>query len=322
MSFFVEDAEVDPVKRAFSPKAGDAIALQGVIDSVRQVNPSTGWGFGRLYIKEKRIAVPFTGDVQDAYEGADVQLAGTWMEHRKFGWQLKATAVQVELASTANGVAAWLAHRMPDVGPVIAGRLVTHFDTDELWDVIENASHRLREVDGLGEHLEHGIVEAYAVFKHEREQFAGLAALGLKPPQIRAAIRLWAADALLTITDNPYVLMQLPGVGFKQADAIAMRNGMKRADPRRIHAGLVLAAVTGERDGHTCHRENKLTSIACGKDLLSLAPRLVRPHFASAVKAGLLKQASTGFYLPATLQAELDIADGVAALLDPERANS
>ncbi|MCB0060318.1 MAG: hypothetical protein KDE45_24930, partial [Caldilineaceae bacterium] len=157
--------------------------LVGKVDHVRVVNTDDGWGFGKLYVRNR--VVSFTGGVADLYEGCDARVQGTWQEHANYGWQVRARLVTLEVPDTAAGARAWLMHRFDDIGHVTATALVTTFPPPELWDVIENHPERLQEVHGIGEARATSIGHAYSVWKHEREQFEALADLGLKPGQIR-----------------------------------------------------------------------------------------------------------------------------------------
>jgi exodeoxyribonuclease V alpha subunit len=319
---FDEQAVADgSLERKLKPEAGIVVALDGAVDFVRLVNTQNGWGFGKLWLKKHRIVVPFVGLVEELYTGADIHLEGLWVQHAKFGWQVKAQLVEVVLPEDGAGVIAWLCHRMPDVGPLRAERLVQRFPPPELWRILEEEPERAAEVEGIGSVVAGSIADSYRLWKFEREQFTALAEFKLKPEQIRAAVQTWGAMACKTIEANPYALQELDGIGFKEADAIARRNGVKKIDPRRIVAGFGEATRLSERDGHTCRGRKKLCSIASSADVLNLGPQRVLPLFDAAVEAGVIVSGSAGIYRPATFAAEDTIAECISALLDPEGAN-
>lgn len=314
-------AEQSVLVRKLEPKAGQKASLVGVVDFVRIVNEQNGWGFAKLYLKKERVIVPIVGTIEELYEGADAEISGLWIEHPRFGWQVKTERILLALPSTGEGVVAWLCHRMPDVGPVRARRLVGHYPPPQLWDVMEGEPEKLEEVDGIGPQIAQQIIAAYHVWKYEREQFTALAQFGLRPEQIRAAVNAWGRNSVETVMANPYALRQLQGIGFKQADAIARKMGIKKVDPRRVFAGLAYAAEMQEREGHTCQSKKKLCSIACSADVLGLRPKFVVPLFDDAVAAGEVTELRGFFYRPAMARAESDLAARVLGLLDPEGAN-
>ncbi len=304
-------------------KDGAQVELTGVVDGLRIVNPRNGWGFGQLYVKAPRTAtVSFVGDIEEAYLGAEVKIVGVAKEHPKYGWQVAVSSLLVELATNVSGVAAWLAHRLPDIGPVLSSRIVNRWTPDELWAILEHSPEKLEEVEGIGPAIAHAAGEAYAFWKHEREQFSALSAYGLKPAQIREAVRTWGRDAAMVVSDDPYQLRHLRGVGFVSADAIARRMGLKRVDPRRIRAGLAEATRHSQREGHTCRTAKRLTSIAASPDILAIAPKFVMPEVEPAIVEQTLARGPYNgmIYAPEMCDSEIVLARGFARLLDPRAA--
>src|SRR6185503_9975723 len=110
-------AEDPAFAERMQPKDGGQVELSGQLESVRVVNTGSGWGFGKLYVREKRIVVSFTGNVASVYESAQVTLRGRWKEHERYGWQVDASAVIVDLPEDSIGVRMWLETHFPDIGP-------------------------------------------------------------------------------------------------------------------------------------------------------------------------------------------------------------
>lgn len=307
-------APAPPADKPFGDvEDGKAVDLRGTVEQVRVFNEGDGWGFGKLFTKGRTIA--FTGLVGALYEGGDVRVQGVWQEHPRFGWQIKARLLVSEVPDTAFGARAWLEHRFHDIGPVLSGRLVAAFPPPELWRVIEEEPTKLLAVEGVGQVRLDAIAQAYQAWAFEREQFEALAALSLSPAQIQKAVARWGREARALITENPYILMDLPGVGWKFADAAARKLGIKRADDRRVVAGLVYAMLCRERDGHTCGSAKGLRAAAAGVDILSLPIGKVAASWDSVLERRALIEAHGAFYRPETLRREQALARGIAALL-------
>ena len=295
---------------------GGPADLTGKLDQVRVVNLDDGWGFGKLYTKGQ--VVSFTGQVADLYEGADVRVQGTWQEHDRYGWQVRGRLVSLEVPGTAAGARAWLAYRFEDIGPTVALAIVTTFPPPELWEVLEHAPDRLQEVDGVGPVRAASIADAYAHWKHEREQFEALANLGLKPAQIRKAVDQWGKAAVATVEANPYRLRELPGIGWKFADNVAMKAGVKRGDARRIHAGLDYAMECREREGDTCAIGSALRTTAAAEDILNTRLAKVTEHWQGALDKGVIVERDGRFYRAPTLFHEEQLARCIARLMSTE----
>lgn len=307
--------------RAFNdPTPGEKVEVRGEVDFVRVVNERSGWGFAKLYVvsaEGKGVLVPIVGIVADLYDTAVAIAVGSWKRHQRYGLQVETQYVHVELPNTASGVAAWLEDRFPDIGPVRSRAIVSAFPPPLLWQVLAEEPKRLAEVEGIGEKLALACAQAYEIHKYEREAFVSLADMGLKSEQIRSAIRLWRGKAVEVLQANPFELRRLPGVTWKQTDAIAFRQGVRRDDTRRLVEGLRYAAEVLERQGHTCQIDKKLIVEASGSDILGVPTSQVDKAFDVAWTQGALVEGPTGaFYRPETAAAEERIAKTVLDFLN------
>jgi exodeoxyribonuclease V alpha subunit len=66
----------------------------------------------------------------------------------------------------------------------------------------------------------------------------------------RAEVR-FGRELPSVLRDDPYRLAELPGIGFKLADAAALHFGMDRRSPVRQAAAAVYVLAEAEQDGHT-----------------------------------------------------------------------
>ena len=101
-----------------------------------------------------------------------------------------------------------------------------------------------------------------------------LRALGLSPAQADWLQRKYRGKALDIAREDPYRLArEVPGVGFKTADAIASRLGLPEDSPKRIRAGIAHALRERADDGHVCFPFHRLVQEA--QALLQIDRRLV-----------------------------------------------
>jgi exodeoxyribonuclease V alpha subunit len=107
------------------------------------------------------------------------------------------------------------------VGPVSAKKLVRAFG-EKVFEVIESAPDRLREVDGIGPMRAASILAAWAEQKAVREIMVFLHSHGVGTARAVRIFRTYGSDAIQIMTKNPYRLARdIRGIGFKTADAIA-----------------------------------------------------------------------------------------------------
>ena len=69
-------------------------------------------------------------------------------------------------------------------------------------------------------------------------------------------VKTYGADAVQVMTENPYRLARdIRGIGFKTADAIAMRLGIEKTAMIRLRAGIAYALRRQWTEGHCgCRR--------------------------------------------------------------------
>ena len=105
-----------------------------------------------------------------------------------------------------------------------------------MFDIIEATPDRLREVDGIPVTSDNRIT-AWAEQKAVREIMVFLHSHGVGTARAVRIYKTYGPDAIQVMTENPYRLARdIRGIGFKTADAIAMKLGIEDrpgAGPRR-----------------------------------------------------------------------------------------
>ena len=136
------------------------------------------------------------------------------------------------------------------IGPVYAKKLVRCF-AEAVFDIIEGAPGRLREVDGIGEVRAKRIVAAWAEQKVIREIMVFLHSHGVGTARAVRIFKNYGSDAIQVMSENPYRLARdIRGIGFKTADAIAARLGFEKTALIRVRAGIGYALSEAMDEGH------------------------------------------------------------------------
>jgi hypothetical protein len=304
------------IENDLAPVANGAVELTGDLVGVRVVNTGSGWGFGRILEPRSNIDIPFTGIVSSLYDTARVTIRGRWKEHDKYGWQIEAQAVVVDLPADNFGVRMWFETHFPDIGPQRAASIIATFPPPGLWEVIEQTPERLEECEGIGPKLRESISLTYEFVKAERECYIELVNYGLKAEHIREAVKRWGRQTPKTLKEDPYRLVEVD-VPFKIVDGLGLRNGINRRDPRRIVAGHVFAMKQIEQDGHTCASIKALQSGVASSDVLSLSLRDVIAQWPAVVERQVLAEVAPGVVSLAYRAAqERSISDFVSSVVE------
>jgi exodeoxyribonuclease V alpha subunit len=188
--------------------------------------------------------------------GDDLLCTGAFSHHAKYGWQFAVETFRTALPHTPDGVMRWLITRVPGVGPAFARAIVNHFGAEEVFSELDRNPERLREVrTRSGRSISAKAVErAIAAWREVatvREVEAFLFAHGISAGLAGRLVRTYGDDAAAVVADEPYRLIELPGVGFKIADGIARSLGIEPDHPQRLQAGLRFVLEQAESDGNT-----------------------------------------------------------------------
>ena len=173
------------------------------------------------------------------------------MNDRTHGQQFKARFLKTSAPTSVEGIEKYLASGMiRGIGPVYAKKLLRAFG-EKVFDVIEAEPDRLREVDGIGPVRASRIVAAWAEQKVVREIMVFLHSHGVGTARAVRIYKTYGADAVQVMSENPYRLARdIRGIGFKTADAIAMKLGVDKTAMIRVRAGISYALTEAMDEGH------------------------------------------------------------------------
>jgi len=228
-----------------------AESLSGLIERVTFFNEENGYAVLKVKAKGHRDHVTVVGSLPSVSAGEWVTAEGHWVQDREFGLQFRAEMINSTAPTTREGIEKYLGSGMvKGIGPVYAKKLVEKF-SEGIFDIIETASARLEEIDGIGPKRRKRIKEAWAEQKIIRQIMVFLHSNGVSTSRAVRIFKTYGQDAIEKVRANPYSLAKdIHGIGFKTADQIAQKIGIPVDSLIRACAGLshVLIEATGE--GH------------------------------------------------------------------------
>jgi exodeoxyribonuclease V alpha subunit len=314
------------MKPAGAPPTQEALA--GLVERVTFHNAENGFCVLRTKARGHRDLVTVVGHSAAIAAGEWITATGEWVNDRTHGQQFKARFLRTSAPTSTEGMEKYLSSGMiRGIGPVYARKLVRAF-SEKVFDVIEAEPDRLREVDGIGPVRAQRIVAAWAEQKVVREIMVFLHSHGVG---VRI-FKTYGADAVQVMSENPYRLARdIRGIGFKTADAIAMKLGIEKTAMVRVRAGISYALTEAMDDGHCGLPADELPSLAEG--LLEVPVELVRTALDLELADGTVVADSVGetacVFLAGLHRAERNIADRLLELsggslpwpwIDPDKA--
>jgi exodeoxyribonuclease V alpha subunit len=225
--------------------------LVGSVERVTFHNEENGFAVLKVKARGRRDLVSLVGHAASISAGEFIHAVGVWLTDRTHGLQFKADMLKTTPPTTAEGIEKYLGSGMVrGIGPVLAKRIVGAFG-EATFDIIEADPKRLREVTGIGEFRAGKIVAGWAEQKAVRDIMIFLHSHGVGTSRAVRIFKTYGHDAIQVMTEDPYRLARdIKGIGFRTADAIAMKMGMSREAPQRIRAGISFALQEATDEGH------------------------------------------------------------------------
>jgi exodeoxyribonuclease V alpha subunit len=261
------------------------ITLDGTVERIVFRNAENDFTVARFAVEGASQPATVVGTLTGILEGQPLRVRGTWIEDKRFGRQFKIDSYQTKSPETLLGIEKFLGSGVINgIGPELAKRLTTKFGLDTL-KVIEEQPNRLTEVEGIGPHRAAKLSSAFAEQKHMQDVMVFLRGHGVTAAFAARIVKKYGADAIRVVKTDPYRLaLEVWGIGFRTADAIAEKIGIARDDPKRLDAGVAHVLETQLEDGH-CHMpEEQLTAAA--SDLLGVPQERVKPAVSSLEQQG------------------------------------
>src|SRR5271167_2582678 len=233
------------------PETSTREVLAGLVERVTFHNAENGFCVLRIKARGHRELITLIGHAAAIAAGEWVTASGEWVNDRTHGQQFKARFMRTSAPSSIDGIEKYLGSGMiRGIGPVYAKKMVKAFG-EKVFDIIEAEPQRLREVIGIGLVRAKRITDAWAEQKIVREIMVFLHSHGVGTARAVRIYKTYGSDAVRVMTENPYRLARdIRGIGFKTADAIAMKLGIEKTAMVRVRAGISYALTEAMDEGH------------------------------------------------------------------------
>ena len=225
--------------------------LGGLVERVTFHNEGSGFCVLRIKARGHKELVTVVGHAAAVTAGEWITASGIWITDRDHGLQFKAAFLKISAPTSLDGIEKYLGSGMiRGIGPVYAKKLVEAFG-DQVFTVIEETPERLADVEGIGPVRRERMVTAWADQKVIREIMLFLHTHGVGTARAVRIFKTYGTDAVRIMSENPYRLARdIHGIGFKTADAIAMKMGIAQNAPIRVRAGISYALMEARDEGH------------------------------------------------------------------------
>jgi exodeoxyribonuclease V alpha subunit len=288
-------------------------SLEGTLEQILFVNDANGYVVGVVEINGEgpRRRITVVGVLAGIEVGAALRLSGQFEKHPKYGEQFRVEDYETLRPAGGAALERYLASEVRGVGPVYARRIITHFG-ESLAAVLDSKPERLLEVPGLPRRTARQIIAAWQDSSGLRELSVFLRGQGIGGAQARRIHKVYGSKSLETVRNDPYILARtINGIGFRTADAVAMKLGIPHNSIQRARAALLYLLERMAEDGHVFAPFDHLAGQF--EAVLEMDTVLARDALEELQETGELRSEPaddyTAVYLNRLHQAEVSVAD-------------
>lgn len=193
-------------------------------------------------------------------EGENIEASGDYTDHPTYGKQFKVDSFEEKAPEDEEAIERYLGSgAIRGIGLALAARIVRRFKADT-FRIIEEEPERLAEVKGISERKAMEIADQVNEKRDLRQAMIFLQQYGITMNLAVKVYQQYGQEVYGIIRENPYRLADdIEGVGFRTADEIAARVGIRMDSDFRIRSGILYVLLQASTEGHTYLPEEELT---------------------------------------------------------------
>ena len=232
--------------------------LAGYVEHIIYRNADNGYTVLNLVSGEEEITC--VGIFSAIAEGENIEASGDYTDHPTYGKQFKVESFEEKAPEDEEAIERYLGSgAIRGIGLALAARIVRRFKADT-FRIIEEEPERLAEVNGISERKAMEIADQVNEKRDLRQAMIFLQQYGITMNLAVKVYQQYGQEVYGIIRENPYRLADdIEGVGFRTADEIAVRVGIRMDSDFRIRSGILYVLLQASTEGHTYLPEEELT---------------------------------------------------------------
>ena len=249
--------------------------LEGYVEHIIYRNTENGYSVLNLVSDGEETTV--VGTFHYISEGELLELEGEYTEHPLYGQQFHMERFEVKVPQDALAMERYLGSgAIKGIGAALAARIVRRFGA-KTFEIMEREPERLAEIKGISERKAREIAGQMEEKRELRQAMVFLQEYGISVNLAVKVYERYGQEIYRIVKENPYRLAEdIAGVGFRTADEIAKKVGIREDSDFRIRSGLLYTLLGASSEGHTCLPEELLLRKAA--ELLRVPAEAVERH--------------------------------------------
>ena len=233
-------------------------SLAGYVEHIIYRNADNGYTVLNLVSGEDEVTC--VGIFSAIAEGENIEAQGEYTEHPTYGQQFKVASFEEKAPEDEEAIERYLGSgAIKGIGLAMAARIVRRFKEDT-FRIIEEEPERLAEIKGISNRKAMEIASQVNEKRDLRQAMIFLQQYGITMNLAVKVYQAYGQDVYGIIRENPYRLADdIDGVGFRTADEIAARVGIRMDSDFRVRSGILYTLLQASGEGHTYLPETELT---------------------------------------------------------------
>ncbi len=292
-----------------------AFDAEVTVRRARFANQDSGWAVVEA-VEDDGNPLVLVGPLVHLEQHDRARVVGTWVDDSRYGPQVKVSEAHPLPPSDAESLKALLV-RVKHIGPKRADRLIEHYGAETVLDEIDrDPAVAFKQAAGLGRPRAEQAGLSWESLRSTRQLHMLLAPHGLAYLATRIHNE-YGPTAHRIVSERPYELTSVFGVGFQLADRIARTIGVAPSSTERARAGTLHLLAEAERGGSTCMPLDELMP-ALSELLGPEADPSDEGLIVDLVIRGDVERADHWIYRRRTAELEAELAARVRRLLSRE----
>ena len=231
--------------------------VEGFVENIIFRNEDNGYTVFNIVYNDEEITC--VGVLSYINTGEFITAQGEFVKHAVYYMQFKVTSYEFRAPDDAASVRRYLSSgAIKGIGEKMAERIVKTFG-DDTFRIMEEEPERLAEIKGISMSKAMDIANQLIDKKDIRKAMMFLQRYGIQMNLANKIFKRYGNDIYNILEQNPYRLADdIEGVGFRTADEIASRAGIKIDSEFRIKSGIFYVLNQATMQGHTYLPYDKL----------------------------------------------------------------
>ena len=250
--------------------------LAGYVEHIIYRNTDNGYTVLNLVSGETEITC--VGIFSTIAEGENIEAIGDYTDHPTYGTQFKVVSFEEKAPEDQEAIERYLGSgAIKGIGLAMAARIVRRFKEDT-FRIIEEEPERLVEVKGISERKAMEIASQVNEKRDLRQAMIFLQQFGITMNLAVKIYNKYGQEVYGILKENPYRLADdIEGVGFRTADDIAAKAGIRTDSDFRVRSGILYTLLQASGEGHTFLPKEELTSKA--SELLGIDQEIIEKNY-------------------------------------------